>query len=733
MTKQEIQSYFQEIQSSLNRKQLKQAFDTLAVLISKLQNYQLKEHLFELEDHYKMMLAYLIKGIHDPQQEKIYHDLIRSIYQLTDQTSSLIKMQNAWSFFYEKKKNLSFYVPESSLQLKETLDDLLGKIALAELLKDDADNEEYLRTLEKEKETIEQKIFYKIWLSDTWGSDEKKMWSENVSNKLYPKELVSLIISAVTLNLEELFDERKAFFLMETCENDQEEIRQRAVTGLLLFLRRYSDRLFLYPSLQSRIAHLSEDRRFCHDLRNTILQFILSRETEKITKKIKEELLPGMMKISPNLQNKIKLDDLLNDSGFDEKNPEWQNILEESGLADKLQEFSELQMEGADVMHSSFTHLKNYPFFNEVSHWFLPFMSRSETNQDPDLKGLLTLLTESTILCNSDKYSFFFSISGMPESYRKMMTSQFSAESSAMQEMAKEELPGGEQKIHPAARQYIQDLYRFFKLYPQVRDLEDIFDSKPDFYKNSAIFDLISGSDDLMIIAEHYFNRNYFKEAGDIFQKLLDRNPNNEMLFQKKAYCLQMEGDLNAALNYYLKAELLNPNNSWTIRKIAHCYRSLKQDEDALLYYRKAEAINPDNLSIQLNIGHCYLDLKKYDEALKSYFKVEYLTDKKEKAWRPIAWCSFLVGRYDQAMGYYQKILESTKPNFIDYLNAGHTRLALGNFKEAIDLYALSLKDPANSLEKFREAFSNDMPDLIHAGISENYIPFILDMLMYEN
>ena len=166
MTKKEIQSYFQEIHYYLERKQLKRAFEVLTILISNLQDYQLQERLFELEDHYKMMLTYLIKGIQDPQQEKVYHDLIRSVYRLMDQSSSLIKMQNSWSFYYEKKKDREFSVSESSLQLKEMLDDLLGKISLAELLEGDVKTEESLQTLEREREAIEQKVFYKIWLSD---------------------------------------------------------------------------------------------------------------------------------------------------------------------------------------------------------------------------------------------------------------------------------------------------------------------------------------------------------------------------------------------------------------------------------------------------------------------------------------------------------------------------------------------------------------------------------------
>jgi tetratricopeptide (TPR) repeat protein len=125
------------------------------------------------------------------------------------------------------------------------------------------------------------------------------------------------------------------------------------------------------------------------------------------------------------------------------------------------------------------------------------------------------------------------------------------------------------------------------------------------------------------------------------------------------------------------------------------------------------------------------LELKNYDEALKSYFKVEYLDKNKCKAWRPIAWSSFLSGKYEQAWDYFKKIMESN-PNATDYLNAGHTQLALGNNKEAIHLYGLSLKSPENSLEKFKEMFSDDIPDIVLAGVKKQDIPFILDRIMYD-
>lgn len=730
MTKQEIQQYFRRISYSLEKKQLKKAFDLLSFLLSTMQNWQLKEQLSELEDHYKLMLNYLVEGVKDPQQQKIYQDLLRSIYKLSDQIELQIKTINNWSFFYDNRKTLSFYAPESISQLSETLDEWIGKLALINLLEEGEEKERNVLSLDNERDALEMKIFRKIWLSDPWKTEEFESWKKLLNKELLPVPFKCLIHSALTLSLEEVFDEKKALLLFESCEQENEEIRQRALVGILLFLRKYNNRLFLFPKIDTYLQHLAETPGFISEIRNILLQFILSKETEKVSRKIKEEILPEMMKISPDLTKKIKLDDLMGDSGFNEKNPEWQNLIEESGLTDKLQEFSEMQMEGVDVMLSSFIHLKNYAFFNEISHWFLPFMSRSETNH-PDFGGLVKIMEESTLLCNSDKYSFFLSIMNMPESYRKMMTSQFSAESSAMSEMLKEELPDKSKKIHPVARQYIQDLYRFFKLYPRHRDFEDIFEIKPEFYQIPKIAEIISHPDDLMIIADYYFNRNYYKEAENLFDKLLKSDLNNEVLFQKKGYCLQMQDDLEGALQNYQNAELINAGNNWTIKKIAYCLRVLRRNEEALDYYRKAEQLNPDNLSIQLNIGHCYLELKQYDEALKCYFKVEYLSPSKEKAWRPIAWCSFLTGKYEQAMNYYQKILEG-EPNATDFLNAGHTYLAMGNAKEAIHLYDLSLTNPDNSLDKFIESFTNDIPDLVRAGVSENDLPYILDKLMYE-
>jgi tetratricopeptide (TPR) repeat protein len=728
---QEIKSYISKISESLDKKKFKQSFEILTFLLANLSNWQLKEKLNELEDNYKMMLRYLTNGVKDPQQEKIYQDLFRSVYQVADQTILEVKITHSWSYTYDVRRTLMNSPSETINQLVESINNLTGKITLNDLLDEGEEKNKNLQSIEKERELIESKVFHNIWISGLWSADEEKIWSDILHNKLNQNTLLSLVVSSVILSLEELFDERKVNLLLDACENPNEEIRQRALTGILLFLRRYDKRLYLYPNISNRLQYLSDNKTFINDIRHIILQFILSRETEKITRIMKEEIIPGMMKINPLLNKKIRMDDLFGETGIDEKNPEWQNLIEESGLGDRLKEFTELQMEGVDVMHSSFLHLKNFPFFNEIQHWFALFVPPVQSEINKEFDGFVKILLNSSLLCNSDKYSFYFSIVQMPEAYRKMMMGRFSEESSAIKEMMKEELSGSESgKIHPVARQFIQDLYRYYKLFQKRQNIEDIFAMKPEFYQVPSIANFISEPESLTVIGEYYFHRNYFEEAADVFNILLQKDINNETLLQKKGYCLQMMGKLEEALDSYLKAELLNSNNSWTIKKLAYCYRALKQPQEALSHYRKAEQLNPDNLSIQLNIGHCYLELKNYTEALKHYFKVEYLTNNKEKAWRPIAWCSFLNGKYEQALDYFQKIIGSN-PNAIDYLNAGHACLAMGNNKEALKFYKSALNSSGNSFKKFEESFVADIPDLLNAGVKVDDIPIILDSLVY--
>ena len=734
MTNSEISQKADNIIGFLQTKQLKNAFREITQLITFLNNWELMNELEKAETTYKYMLQYMTDGIDDPNREKVYNDLIRIAYGLADKTFFLLREKQDERYYYQACRNLLFDRLPNYQKLATNLEDVATRISLSDLLENIQATENDI-ALQHQLEDISIQLFKKVWLNSTLDEKDTDTLQALINNTFIPLQSQSLLMSALVLSLRENFDEEKIHLLLDASEHKEEEIRQRALTGLLLTLDLYDKRLYLYPAIDSKLQHLAENPAFVQDIHTIIHQFILSKETERISRKISEEVMPEMIKMSPKFQNKINIADLMDEENISEKNPEWQNILEESGLASKLQEITEWQMEGADVMHSSFSNLKTYPFFHQISNWFLPFTSQhSSLNelQDGGVSQIMEAFSNMGYVCNSDKYSLYFSLLQMPRQYRSMMSSQMLSEVSEMMKQQQEsQLIPNEKKRENISNQYIHDLYRFYKVHPRKADFKDIFSTPLAFYKAQSIRKIISNTRILLSIGEYYFSKNQYDDAKEIFLQLTGQDNDDAILYQKIGYCCQMNGYIEEALQYYLKSELLTVNHTWTFKKIASCYRILKQAQEALDYYKKVEALEPNNLSIQLNIGHCYLELKQYSEALKAYFKVEYLSKNKTKAWRPIAWCSFLTGKYEQAIEYYEHILND-RPEMSDYLNYGHTLLATKNTKEAIKQYRAAILTAKSSEEKFMEAFHADIPDLLEAGILHTDIPIILDQILYS-
>ncbi len=716
MTVQEINKTYDRIVGSLDKKELKNAFDSLQSLIIGSKDFSYLDKLHQLQETYKYMLHYRIDGAKDPMQEQIYANLQVSAYELTDQLKHKLLAIESPLIFYTRRRILGD-------ALKTSYDDLFEKLL-----------ESHDRNEEVRLEDTVSLLFSKIWLSDSLTIEEHASIKKIIENNILPSAVGSQIVSALILGLQAAFDKEKILLLFDAVSlSAYEEVQVRSLIGILINLYLYRNRTALYPQIEDRLAVLAEQPSFTQSIRTISLRFILARETEKITRKLQDEIIPEMIKLSPKLSRKINLSDLTTEHLGDDKNPEWQDIFADSSLGKKMEEFSELQMEGADVMHSTFIHLKSFPFFNEISNWFLPFtpdhsMFQGRFNQESG--GFLDIMTESGFMCNSDKYSLYLSMLQLPEQARKMMESQFNSQASEMIQQTKEELITNRRKFDIITGQYIQDLYRFFKLYPRKLDFEDIFQLPLDFHNLPILQPYISDEESLTTIAEYYLRKNYFEDALKIYERLVEINKESDILFQKIGYCKQMTGDIEGALYSYLRADLINSESKWVIRRIAGCYRTLKQPEEALEYYRRYEELNPDNLSVQISIGHCYLELKDYNEALKYYFKVDYLDSKSSKAWRPIAWCSFLIGKYDQARNYYNKILDNN-PTMEDYLNAGHTEWALQNIKEAINLYKKAIRLADNDFSKFNDQFMQDIPDLVVAGIEETEVPLMLDQLRY--
>jgi tetratricopeptide (TPR) repeat protein len=475
-------------------------------------------------------------------------------------------------------------------------------------------------------------------------------------------------------------------------------------------------------------------------LEQITLQLIRTRDTLEIGKKLHEDIIPEMAKLKPDLEDKLRMKDLQDDDATENPNPDWEDMFRESDeLYKKVDEFMKLQMEGADVYMTTFARLKNFPFFNELTNWLVPFHK-----DNPDLKEIHAMesdtfdpelfiagLKKMPFLCNSDKYSFIFNVKFLPDEQKQMLSTAFNMEMENLSEMVSDEqLISGDFARRTVFIQYIQDLYRFFKLSPFRNEFEDIFEGKLELYNSIFFKELVGDEKILRNIAEYFFEKNHYEEALDIFNMLLKDHPGNPELLEKAGYSLQKMKRYREAIGYYNQIGLHGSPGEWVLRNTGYCYRKLNDYEHALEAYEAIPTEGKEDERVESLIAYCNLKLQRYETALQQYFKIEYRNPENHLVVRPIAWCYFAMGQFDKSEKYYKKVLE-LNPDFYDYINYGHLKWARGDRKVASENYIRSTEFEHFSFGELQKTMEEDIPVLVKSGIDRNEIPLMMDYLRY--
>jgi len=280
--------------------------------------------------------------------------------------------------------------------------------------------------------------------------------------------------------------------------------------------------------------------------------------------------------------------------------------------------------------------------------------------------------------------------------------------------------------------QYIQDLYRFFKLHPFRGDFKDLFSMQWNISENWLLKDIMDNSQIFRNSAEFLFNKGHYSNAANVFLLLAEKPDTDQAIYEKLAYCYQMNGDYKSALKFYKRAELYEINRLWSIKKIIYCYRKLADIESALKWSLQAVELEPEDAYLHTMLGNCYLDIQSYADALEHYFKVEILAPENKKVLRPIAWCCFVLGKLDLAASYMKMIL-AENPGTNDLINAGHIELCLGNKPKAMEYYLASVSPNLKNLEQFSETLEFDKKHLLTNGVESSEIQLIIDYIRFRS
>ena len=728
-----VKKIYNEIAVNLHDRKILDAIEKLRLLITESGKEYFADLLQQQFVTYENILKHSFSAVKDPEREKVYFFLIRNLLEMADELQETILTEKDTGNIFSLKRQLE---RSRRIERKEALaylESLTYDIELTGILKG-VNIESDVAITSREDALV--KVFNIIWLSDKYSESEMELLNAVCDSEKLPWHDKSLIVSALTLSLLRYFDTNKFNLLFRFVKVQEEFVWQRAMIGLFLGFLKYNDRFYLYPILKEETLELHKFPNIEKNIEAILVQFTKTRETESVSKKWKEEILPRMMKLRPKIEEKLDLENIFKDEFGEDKNPDWETVFEDApDFLDKLQEFTEMQMEGMDVFMSAFSQLKNFPFFRKISNWFVPFYHENQSIQ-PYLKGpgdgvdltpLVQKLEQTHFMCNSDKYSFCINLGMIPEQQKNMMMNMASAEMDSVSEVEKgDELINEFAKIKSIYTQYFQDLYRFYKLHPWRNEFEDIFLMDPNVFENPFLENLMVDPKTIRNIAEFYFDKKFYPYALKIFISLLERDRSDIELFEKIAFCYENIGDFENALDYYKRADIIESGRLWIIKKLALSSKFLNRWEDALSYCREAEKQNPDDLKIQANIGQCLIHLEKYEEALQYYFKVEVLAPENQKIRRPLAWCSFLIGKFDTARDYLERLLQNDPGNRYDLMNLGHVYWCMKQDEKALEYYSKSLEE-CKSAREFENSFYEDRKHLIRNGISAFDIDLMLE------
>lgn len=732
MNEQAIQEQHQHIITLLQQKRLKEAHSQLEAFLWNSGDWALRNRLEQVQTSYQYMLQYMRQGINDPEQEKLYRQLLADTWEIADQTRLGLLDGVSLHFYHSLRSNRERLPKEYDIaMLQKVLESFSDDMAICQLM---PNNQGLDAALTRHEQTT-QVLFLSTWSNSAWTAENEQQSKALLESEMLPVNDLCLFTSAVMLSMMECFDARKFSWLLDATTHADTLVNQRALVGIALVLHLHPTRLPLYPELTARLSLFNEDISFGKKLNRVYIQLLRSQETEKIDKRMREEIIPEMMK-NVNFMRNMKFGFEDNATDENDRNPDWEKTFEQSGIGDKIREMNELQLEGADVYMSTFAQLKSYPFFKEPHNWFYPFdKQHSSVIKEFGLKpsgdnAILSLILQTGFFCNSDKYSLCFTMVHIPQTQRNMMLNQMTSQdlNELMDESKSSSLKLYAERPEVVSNQYIHDLYRFLKLSQRRHEFHDIFKDEFALHCIPALKDILCKPDLLVAVADYHFYKEHPAEALELYKELIALNHADADIFQKAGYCLQKAKRYKEAIDTYLKADILKPDHVWTIRHLATCYRQVRDFASALAYYKKAETIQPESHNIIFYIGSCLAEQEKYEEALQYFFKLDFIENNSTKAWRAIAWCSFVSGKDEQAMKYYEKIL-AFKPLATDYLNAGHVTWKTGNLEKTIELYSKAASKN-ESKEKFLEMFNKDRDILLKQGIPEKDIPLILDIIL---
>ncbi len=685
-----------------------------------------KDALENIENDYALMLSYMKKGMKDPKRDQVYESLINRLYNFVSDLYLTYKIKNT-SFFTEAEKKSSKQ-SFSNDNIKQMLEGFVTDLALLSLDIGEQTKEK-AKNIYSEHSNFIQALFNHIIVSRQWTESDRKFFEKLILSPTVDIIDSCQIISAITLAVMNNMDINKFTVLMDVyLKAKNENLRQRALVGWVFAL---SSDMRIHDRFESLVVSSLEDEKVQNELLDLQKQILFCVNTERDNDKIQKDIMPEIIK-----NNNINITRF----GITEKEEDPMNDVFDPGESDRqmekmeecFQKMVDMQKEGSDIYFGGFSQMKNFPFFYNLANWFCPFYADHPAISNSKEKIKNTSLIENIIengpFCDSDKFSFVLVVSSLlnrlPENMREMLSSGETMVSAFTKEDMKSPTY--------IRRMILQDMYRFFRLYPRREELVDPFDITNFIFITDEVFastNLYNTIPDLLVFALKHKN----KEAlSHLLSKYYDEK-DPKTLFVHGYYELNYNNDPYSAVKFFETLTEIEPENKRALELLARSYFETEDYEDAAECYEELCEIDPDNNTTLLNYCVVLTKIKQYEHAVNLLYKINLQIPDSLRVIRVLAWALMGEGKLSQAEKEYSRLLKSKKVVAQDWLNAGYCQWFLGNIDNAVDMFknfvSKTKKEKKQELESIAEEFLKDIDFITEHNISTTDCHLMVDLV----
>lgn len=715
---------FNDITECLKKSALGRALKLTRTFVDAHPYMMYDEGLEDIERDYKFMLDYFKQGIDDPQREELYGKLIQRLYKFESNLLLSYRIKNVP--FYSEASRKSINRSFSNDRIKAELESFVTDTALLTLEPEEQRGAKSKEIHIRHNEFM-QALFCYIITSRQWNDTEAALFEDMLLSPTTDSMDAQMIVSALTIATMNIMDVLKFNTLVNVyLKATDETVRQKALVGWVFSL---SSDMRTDSELAKTVSAALKKPGVAGELSDLQKQIIFCMNAEKDNDRIQKDIMPELIKNNNINITRFGITEKEEDPMADVFDPDAADRAMEK-MEESFQKMISMQKAGSDIYFGGFSQMKRFSFFYNTANWFCPFYLEhpeiSSVTESLKDTPLLAAILKNGPFCDSDKYSFTLALSSvisrLPANMREMMNTPEALGHTVSDEDQK--------KPAYIRRMILQDMYRFFRLFPQRSQLVNPFDNEHYVFVTDSVFYGTDMQDYMSELCYFMLKHKNGKALGRLLENYNDENDAKCLLFHG-IYALDYNNNPYSACGYLEMLDKLDDSNKRGLKLLARAYFATEDYDKAAECYGRLFDEDPENKNITLNYCVSLSKARRYDEALNLLYKLSLEEPNSVHVTRVLAWTLMGLGRLDQAEKEYGSLIGSQDAESGDRLNAGYCMWMKGNTRQAVELFNefVSLSNGNKSFRGISEEFTKDYDFLKEHGLTDIDIRLMTDIL----